>query len=253
MTKRVTARMLLLVGAFAASFQLVAAAPASLVLAFGSIGAAGVAADSATGTLWNGTLHGAAADGVALGDVAFALDAVALAAGRLKADVALSGGSLTGAGVVATSGGRLVLKDAAFAFDLSAATRYAFLGAPLTGTLRAEVKELIIGKNGCERVEAVLWSDVLAGPAKRFAGEGLDLAGAARCEGDDFAATLAGDGAEGAVRMNVAVAPSMTYTLTASAQPVRREVAQALQAFGFREENGALTIAMSGVVKAAGL
>jgi hypothetical protein len=245
--KRISNRRLLAVAAFAAGFQLTATAPASLATAF-SGGRLTVA--KASGTLWNGRLSDARLNGVALGEVVFSVDGLSLFTLGPTAHLRLDGGALGGEGRVRASFGGLSVFDARLEFDLAAAGRYAFLGAPLEGKVRATVRELKLNRSGCAAADIDVWTDVLAAPARRLDGAPLDLSGGASCADGALLADLSGESADGSARLNLAVAPDMTYTLDAAAEPARAEIAEALRVFGFREGEGAMSLAMSGVLRA---
>lgn len=254
MFKRLTNRRLAALAAFAGGFLLVANAPASLALSLFSSQVDGFSAAKPEGTVWNGVLHEARVGDVTLGEVSFQLMSLSLFTGRMVANVELAGGALIGNGRVSASlGGELKAEDATFVFDLSAARGLKFMGAPAVGSIRGDIRRAAFDKQGCRDADFDIWTDALVAPAKRLASGPIELKGVGRCEGRSVVAMLSGEGTEGAVRLNLAIAPSMDYTLNASAQPARTEVARALEAFGFRQENGSLTIAMSGVIKWLGI
>jgi len=241
-------RLLLALAAFVAGFQVTALAPASLATSLlGRSGRFTVA--KAEGTLWNGRLLDARVDGVALGDVTFAVRGLSFLSGAPSADVRLNGGALAGEGRLRASLQGVSLTDALFEFDLGTARRYAFLGAPLEGRLRGTVRQLKLDRGGCVAADIDLWTDVLAAPARRLHGAPLELSGGASCVGGSVMVTLAGDSADGAVRLKLAVRSDMTYTLNATAAPARAELAEALRAFGFAQGEGAMSMAMSGVLR----
>ncbi|MEQ1931266.1 MAG: type II secretion system protein N, partial [Parvularculaceae bacterium] len=245
--KRPSNRLLLAIGAFAAGFQLTAMAPASLAAAlFGSVE---LTVAKATGTIWDGKLVDARLGGVALGDVTFSVKGLSLLTGGATAAIRLEGGAATGAGRVRATFGGISLTDAHFEFDLGAARRYAFMGAPLEGKLRGAVRELRVTKAGCVAADVDLWTDVLAAPARRLSGAPMDLTGGASCADGSLISTLSGDSADGSARLKLAIAPDMTYTLDATAEPARAELGEALRAFGFSQGEGAMSIAMSGALR----
>lgn len=246
--QRLSSRFLLALAAFAGGFQLTALAPASLVVSmFGGSGRLTVA--KAEGTLWSGKLVDARLEGVALGDLSFSLQGLSFLSGAATAVVRLEGGAVTGDGRLSVSFGGFTVNDAKFEFDLATARRYAFLGAPLEGRLRGTVRELKFNRSGCSGADIDLWTDVLAAPARRLRGEKVDLSGGASCVGGSMIATLSGENADGAVRLKLSVKPDMTYTLDATAAPARAELAEALRAFGFTQREGAMSMAMSGVLR----
>lgn len=245
-----SARLLLAVGAFAAGFQLVSAAPASLALAVLAGAAPGFAAVRAEGRLWGGSLVDAHYGDIPLGRVDFALRGVSLLAGRLSADVRIAGGALSAEGRIGIGlDGRVSLASPGLEFDLGAARRHSFLGAPLVGKARARVTALSFGPKGCEAADATVWTDVLSAPARRISGDALELMGPASCKEGRIVADLFGEGVDGRVEFQLAVGPDLAYELSASAYPARRDIADALLALGFRSAGDRLAIAASGVLR----
>jgi hypothetical protein len=162
----------------------------------------------------------------------------------------MTGGSISGRGSVAAApGGSWVLQHSTLKIDLGAATRYTFLGAPIQGTLTAEIERLALLRGACAEASLNLATDVLAAPARRLQGEAFDLHGHGECRGDDLVVQLSGESADGAARLRVAISPDLRYALEARAQPARAEIAEALRALGFVEGAGALSIAMSGTIR----
>lgn len=246
-------RMLILIGAFVASFQVVALAPASLLPLFGGFKSAGVRYEAAEGRLWGGTLRGVAIKGVSLGDIAFELAPLSLLTGAPSFTYRVTDGALSGGGRARLSFfGETELTDTRLIFNLGAATRFAFMDAPLEGSLRLETARLVINKEGCAEGEVRMMTDVLQAPARQLGAAGFDLAGAGRCIANDFVAELAGEGAEGSATMVVRITPGLDYAFSATAAPTRKEVAAALEAFGFQRQADGLTTAARGVIKAIG-
>jgi hypothetical protein len=246
-------RALVAIAAFFTSFQIVAAAPASLALAGLRAFAPGIEASKAEGAIWSGRLVGVRIDGVDLGDVAFSLKGLPLLIGRAEADLRFSGGAVDGpARISANLAGRMVVSRADLTFALGAAGRYAVLGAPLRGTARASIDRLELGSSGCREARAEIWTDALTAAAERLAAGPLDLAGEVHCAAGALVVDLEGEGVDGRVELTLTIAPDMTYGLSANARPVRREVADALQMFGFSPADGALTLAMTGALRTKG-
>lgn len=244
-----SARFLAIIVAGSAVAYCVAAAPAAFIRAVAVPPGMGLSIERATGTIWKGTLEAARAEDVLLGDIAFRTDPLALLSGRLAADLSIGDGALAGNGKASLGlDGRLVVENAKLLFELDAATRYAFLGAPLQGMVRVTADRLIVSREGCIDGRAKFSTNVLAAPAKRFAAESFDLSGEGACSGKDFLIALSGKGGEGAVTLSIRVGPDLAYTLIAEAQPARAEVAEALQYLGFQRTNGALTIGATGVI-----
>lgn len=248
-----TPRTMILIGAFAASFQAVATAPASLVPGLAGLSRAGVRYEEARGSVWNGTLRGVDARGFRLGDVEYEAAPFSLFAGHAGVRFRMSGGALEGDGRARISPfGGVEISHAHLLFNLGAATRYAFLGEPLAGSLRADVVRLVISKKGCVESQARVLTDVLAAPARRLKARPFDLVGSGRCDNGDFLIDLSGEGEEGAVALSVRIAPSSAYSLTATADPAREDVAAALRRLGFHDKDGELTIDAEGIIGSHG-
>lgn len=194
--KRWTNRSLAALGAFVAGFHIVANAPASIAASLIRAQIDGLTFESAGGTVWNGVLSETRLAGTPLGDIAFSVKGLSLLTGKAHADVSIEGGALTGRGAIALSpNGRLTLSDAVFEFDLSAARRFAFLGAPLTGSVRGTIRQIAFARAGCEAADVTLWTDVLAAPAQRLSSNAMDLEGEGLCADGSFHVSLAGEGA----------------------------------------------------------
>ncbi len=251
MQRKLPLQTLLLVGAFVAGFRLIAEIPASTAAGLAGFGRHGMTHEGVSGTIWNGKLRSARVHGLDVGDVDFALRAPSLFLGRLKADVKLSGGALTGAGAVGFGvGGLVTIEDSAFELDLGVATRYNFLGAPLKGRLSADVGRVALRSGKCEDALIRFDTDVLAEPARRLKGQAFVLSGDGSCRDGSFVASLSGQGQDGAGALTVEIAPDLSFALHATAQPARSELSDALRALGFKDDEGRLTLAMSGVVRA---
>lgn len=241
-----------LAGVAAAAFvvTLVAAAPASIVGEM--LRAGGVSYARATGTVWNGAIAGAVAQGAPLGDISYRLRPLSLATGTIAADVELRGGAATGRGRVAAGLSGYALRDGDFSIDLGRIGGYGFMGAPLEGRARARIETLAYGARGCRKARGAVWTNALDAPARRYNGEGFDLEGAARCDGPDLVVDLAGSGAEGGASLALRLRPGLTYTVEASARPVRADLENALMLMGFERENDMLVYASTGVIRGAG-
>lgn len=252
-TTRISVRTLSFIFAIAAAVMIASSAPASILANLVRRANSTVFVEEASGSLWRGHLKGVSAQGVRIGDVAFKTHPLSLLMGRLAADVSVSDGALAGKGEIAIApDGRLTVSGAKFVFSLDAANRYAILGTPLSGAVRAEIDRLSISKKGCVGGSARLWTDVLIAPAKRFQSEAFDLSGEGQCVGGNFVVALSGQGGEGAVSLSLSVSPTLSYVLSAEAQPSRREVADALQILGFERTNGVLTIGATGIIRSVG-
>lgn len=248
-----TARTLILVCVGAASFQAVASAPASLLPAISGFSRMGVAYEEARGRFWSGALSGVEIFGIELGDVEYEVAPLSLLRGRISLKFRLSGGSLVGAGRARLSPfGRIGVRDARLQFDLGARDRHVFLGEPLKGNIRADVKKMVFTDAGCIEADARLTTTVLAAQTKHLESRAVDLRGGGHCDGRDLAVSLVGDGDDGAISVSLRLTPSMTYSLSASVTPSRPELSTALQAIGFAKRDGELTFGTEGTIRAHG-
>lgn len=246
-------KLLALLGAVTASCAVIIGAPASLIPAMARKAGVDISVDRTQGTLWRGELVGVYTKGVRLGDISYTTRPGALMKGRLAIDIDSRNGALVGKGRTEIAPtGEFSMENARFLFDLSAANRYAILGQPMSGAVRADIDELSISPEGCDRAKASLWTDVLSAPAKRFNARALPLAGEGACDGRDLVVTLAGESEDGAVAMKLRITPALSYTLSAEASPSRQDIAEALQYLGFQRMDGSMSIATSGVIRTVG-
>ncbi|MEQ8934885.1 MAG: type II secretion system protein N [Amphiplicatus sp.] len=229
---------------------LIAHAPASLLAS--SIALPAFSYESVDGTVWKGVIKGAVVNGTPMGDVSFRVRPLALLTGKFAADLDARGGAVTGRGSAGAGIGGYFIQDADLAVDLGGVRRYGFMGAPLEGRASAKIDRVVLSAKGCRAAAGTIWTNALNAPARRLNGEGFDLDGAARCDGRDLVIELSGQGAEGGGRLAMRLKPGLTYTLEASAQPVRADLEEALVYMGFQRENGVLTYASTGAIRAAG-
>jgi hypothetical protein len=135
-----SSRLLVLIAAFATSFEAVAIAPASLLPAVAGFSRAGLRYEEARGSIWRGVLTGVEGGGYRLGDVEFELAPLSLLAGGAAVGLRMSGGAIEGDGKLRLSAfGGGEIRNARFLFDLGAAERYSFFGQRLEGLARADI------------------------------------------------------------------------------------------------------------------
>lgn len=250
---RLPARTLMLIAAFTASFQAVAAAPASLLPAFAGLSRAGVRYEAARGSLWNGSLVGVDALGLRLGAVDFELAPLALFAGRAVVAFRISGGAVEGEGRLRLNflgGGALTATR--LTFDPAAARRHAVVDELLDGGVRAEVDRLAFSSAGCADGAVRIATDIASAPARRSGGRGFGLSGAGRCDNGDLVVDLAGEGEDGAASLAIRLSPARTYSIAAIVSPAREEIADALAALGFERRNGELAFDADGTIGSIG-
>jgi hypothetical protein len=248
-----SSRLLVLIAAFATSFEAVAIAPASLLPAVAGFSRAGLRYEEARGSIWRGVLTGVEGGGYRLGDVEFELAPLSLLAGGAAVGLRMSGGAIEGDGKLRLSAfGGGEIRNARFLFDLGAAERYSIFGQRLEGLARADIVRLVFSKKGCVEAQARLYTNALAAPARRLGRNPLDLAGAGRCEAGDLVVALSGENEEGAVSLTIRLSPAMTYTVSAGVETASEDVAAALEAFGFERRGGELTIGANGTIGSPG-
>ncbi|GAB4533820.1 MAG: hypothetical protein Kow00133_21510 [Amphiplicatus sp.] len=244
---------LVLLGAAAFAATVLASLPASLVPMLAGFHRYDVGWRKAEGSLWRGRIEGVVYRGAPLGEASFRMRPLSLLAGTLAADLSFQGGALEGQARAAVGlGGRIALEDADLVFDLGAARRYLFLGAPLEGSARITLDELVLTRRGCLAAAGEISTDALARRARRMGGQGFALAGTASCENRELVLALSGRGAEGEAALTMRVRPDYTYALEAAVEPAREDLGQALETFGFAREDGVLTYGSTGAILTAG-
>ncbi|MBB5518751.1 type II secretion system protein N [Amphiplicatus metriothermophilus] len=247
------ARPLVFLAAAAFAISVLANLPASLVPVLAGFDRYDVAWRKAEGSLWRGRIEGVVYRGAPLGAVSFRVRPLSLLSGGLAAELDFRGGALEGATRASVGlGGRIAFEGADLVFDLGAARRYLFLGAPLEGSARIALDKLVLTRRGCLAARGDLSTDVLARRARRMGGEGFVLAGTAVCENHELVLDLSGRGAEGAASLVMRVRPDYTYALEAAVEPARADLGLALETFGFAREDGVLTYGSTGAILTAG-
>ena len=251
--KTLGGKTLATVGCLALLIGAVSAAPASL--AAPALSRAGqLSYQRIDGTIWAGTVRGASVNGFRLGDVSFTLRPSALFTGALKVDVEASGGSVTGGGEIGVriDGRAFSLRDVAVDVDLGAIDRYTLFGLPYEGSARASVRRFEWGRAGCVAADASFWTDALNAAAKRLTGDGVELSGPIRCDGDRVALKLGGENAYGDATIDVAVSADLTYELAASVLPKKAEARRSLELLGFEADGQSLVYGAVGPIKGLG-
>lgn len=248
-----SATPLILLGAAAFVTTILTNLPASLVPMLAGFDRLGVGWRKAEGSLWRGRIEGVVYRGAPLGEVSFRVRPLSLLTGTLAANLFFRGGALEGQTRAAAGlGGRLAFEDADLVFNLAAARRYLFLGAPLEGSARVVLDELVLMRGGCRAAAGEISTDVLARRARRMGGQGFMLAGTASCENREIVLALSGRGAEGEAALTMRVRPDYTYALEAAVEPAREDLGQALETFGFARKDGVLTYGSTGAILTAG-
>ncbi|WP_129790862.1 type II secretion system protein N [Sphingosinicella sp. CPCC 101087] len=215
-------RTLFLLAAFV--FTLVALFPLRLALDRLGFEERGLAARSATGSVWNGALQEARIGPVALGDVHARLNLLPLFLGRARLSViAAEENGLVGAVSVSRHG---------FGFeDFDGRIRAGTLFAPLPLT-SLDFDDLSAGFAGgrCVRADGGVRAIVSA----QAGGIGIspELVGRARCAGDALLLPLAGR--SGMERLDVRIFPDGRYRLDLLVRSTDPAVGAALAAAGFR-------------------
>ncbi len=245
---------LIAVGAAAFLIAIFATAPASLLTPILNAGGKTVQYQEVTGTIWRGEIHGLATGDVFLGDVAFRLRPLALLTGAASADLTARDGAAIGAGRanIQLISRRVSIKNANFAFNLSAVRRYSLFGIPYQGRIEARDVGLVWSHDGCSKASGEIWTDVLDASSRTLVGESLLLAGPAACDDGRITVTLKGGNREGAAEVKIAIDPAMTYRLMASVDLGRAELENNLRRLGFEDGDGVLVYDAVGALKGAG-
>ena len=244
---------LVIVGAIVFLITGVYAAPASLLAPVLSA-AHDVSYQRLEGRIWRGRIKGLVAADQRLGDVAFTIRALPLLLGNVETQLSLTGGVATGGGVVSVNvvSRSLELQDATADFNLNAIDRYTLFGLPYQGYARASVRRLVWNKTGCASADGSFWTDALNAAATRVTGDGIELSGPARCEGDALMLLLDGVNAYGDATIEIAVSPDLTYALSAAVTPKRSEARRSLELLGFQPDGRNLVYDAVGPLKGLG-
>ncbi len=242
-------RTLWIAGAASFFASALANAPASLGAAIATRNAPLLEISGAKGTIWRGQIKDVVYNRILIGDVAWRLDPLGLLTGRLVADATSEGGALNAKGRVSISPTTIEIRNATALFNLSAIRQYTFFGARYQGSARLAAKSLALSKTGCRAEGASVSTDALDTLAKQWSGAALPLAGDVGCDGGKLNLTLAGKGEDGAVRIEVSVAPDLAYTMTFMAEPRRDEVSRTLRLFGFEGDGDRLSWRAVGQLK----
>lgn len=234
-------------GAFLAAA--LAGAPASLAASILEANAPLLEIGAASGTLWRGEFSGVYYNSVNLGRIGYRLSPVRLLAGRLAVDATSTDGALTGKGKLSLTPSGFELKDASAQFNLSAIRKYTFFGARYQGVATLAAKSLALSRRACKAEEARLSTTMLDGLARQWSGATFPLQGGFECKDGDLVLTLAGNSNDGAMRLEAAIAPDLSYRMTFAAEPARAEIGVALRQFGFEGDNSQLSLHAVGKLK----
>jgi len=226
-------RPLWIVGAAAFLVSALVNAPAALVASAATAASPLMRVGAAEGTIWRGELRGVVQNGVLLGDIAYRSAPLALLTGRAAADLESRDGALQGTARIALSPGRVRLQRVNARFNLGAIRQYTFFGARYRGSAVIRAKSIALSRTGCKAEEATLSTDALDTLAQRWSGGALPLQGDISCDGGLMRIALEGSGADGAVRVDLAIAPDFSYEAAFTAEPARTEIGVALRALGF--------------------
>jgi general secretion pathway protein N len=242
-------RMLLMAGGGAFFFAAVAGAPSSLAASILEANAPLLEIGASTGTLWRGEFANVTYNSIDLGRIGYRLAPVRLITGRLAADMTSADGALTGKGGVSLTPSGFELKEVSAQFNLGAIRKYTFFGARYQGVATLSAKSLSLSKRGCKAEEARLSTTMLDGLARQWSGGALPLQGAFECKDGNLFLSLSGRSNDGAMRLETAVAPDLSYTMVFTAEPKRAEVGAALRQFGFEGDNAQLSLRAVGKLK----
>jgi hypothetical protein len=251
---RASMRSMLLVGAAAFFVTGLVFAPASLIkLALENLGVP-VAYERVDGTLWHGRIKHFTVGDQFHGDATFAVKPLHLLMGRLVANIAVKGEAGEGGGRVAMGimGRSLRVDNAEIVFDLKSIGQYTFFGLPYQGELRASVSRMAWDKSGCRIAEAEIWTNFLDAPLRQFVGEGMDLTGAAKCDGEKLKISLNGANSEGAIDVDVALSADLTYELLALVEAKDKALENNLMGLGFEDNGSRLVYDAIGAIKGLG-
>ena len=228
-------RSLFFLGAFL--FSLVALLPLRLALGWFGLDAQGLAARSATGSVWHGALQEAQFGSVPLGDVEARLNTLPLLLGRARLWVVRGeeGGRFEGAATVSSNG---------FGFDdLSGELRVGQALAPLPVT-GLDLGDVTIRFSGgvCASAEGTVRADL----AGEIGGIPLPsrLSGNARCAGGALLLPLASQ--SGMEQLNLRILEDGRYRIDLFVRPGDDSARDRLLAGGFRPARGGYAVRLDG-------
>lgn len=229
---------------------LIMAAPASLLTPV--VAAQGLEFRALEGRLWRGQIRGLTVSDIYFGDASFRFAPLELLTGRFGYRVSAAGGAATGNGVVALGLGGARLSDVKARFDLSAIKRYSIFGLAYDGTVRTDVRSVVLTRKGCAEANGEIWTDALDQPLRRLSGEGADLIGALGCDDDALSLAFDARNSKGEARITVRITPDFTYALNAAIKPTEDSIGRSLQLIGFEADDDALVYNAYGPLKGLG-
>lgn len=192
------------------------------------------------GFLWQGELENVVASGIYVGGVMYKLSPLSLLTGNAKMDLRLSGGAINGTGIIKMGTKNIKIQEGMFRVMLSELTNKRAFGVPVVGFVDVNLQNTFISRKGCHSGEGKLSTNFLTVSSRQYGVEGFVLAGPIFCENQHLIIELSGEGEDGAAQITVTIAPDLSYKLSATANPLRRDLAQALAFFGFEEGESGL-------------
>lgn len=198
---------------------------------------------AAQGSIWDGHLTGLRAGGEDLGTASIAVSPNAVLRLRLAANVALTGGPLTGSGRVERpfSGTTLEAYAVTLRTDLSSLRAIAEPIRVRGGTGEISLDRLVYDpRQGCLAASGRVSTDVLDRRDPRIDWRGPALSGDIRCDGADLVATLRGNAGDETVHGTGRLTAGGRFILEGALTTEREDVAQIARLMGFRSEDGVL-------------
>lgn len=212
------------------------------------LGASGVAARDAAGSVWGGALRGAQYRDTPLGDLAAELQALPLLAGRARIEVDRNAGGTLGTPPAAPDRLQAAVTVSRNSYGISDATLRvptgsAFAPLPVTAIDLAEVSARFV-RGECVAAEGAVTietSGIMAGLPLP-----TSMTGNARCDGGALLLPLAG--ATGVERLDLRFLSGSRYRATLSVRPTDPVLGQRLAAAGFVAASGVYSFSREGRV-----
>lgn len=203
----------------------------------------------AEGTVWRGEFADVSYNSLALGRISYKLHPAQILIGRLAVEATSADGALVGRGGITLTQAGFEAKKISAQFNLAAIRNYTFFGAPYQGVATLTAQSLELSRNGCKAVDARVSTTMLDGVVRSWAGGSLPLNGGLDCKDGKLMLALSGRNTDGVVRVEAAIAPDLSYTMTVAAEPIRDEVGVALRHLGFEGDNAQLSLRAAGQLK----
>lgn len=192
----------------------------------------------ASGSVWNGQVRSLRYGVQPLGDLSFEANPMSLLTGQLASSTRLSGGALSGRGLVETSlGGTFQLEQ----LSLTGTTDGLISLIPdirdLNGEFNLVLREARFRDNECLEANGQVWTDILTRIEQGWGWAGPELEGPISCENGDLLMQLQGETTDGeAVNVRLLAGMDASGEFEARVTNAMPDTSRALTALGFLAE-----------------